>query len=178
MFIDYNKAIPNSNKEFQEYIKSFVFYCPSAILIDKKRKKYLYISARNCSFRERGITGTLLTTLVYRVKNVIKNGTYLKVETEDDIEEYYKADRSIEKIIYKKNYNMSDVEVIFYYIRNAFAHGSFEYQTGSGIYKLESKKNDNIKARMVLKEETLKKLVRISEMDKISVERLQKKNNK
>ena len=49
---------------------------------------------------------------------------------------------------------MSDAEVVFYYIRNAFAHGDIEVIGGGDrIYKLESKKKNDIKAQMILKEE-------------------------
>ena len=52
---------------------------------------------------------------------------------------------------------MSKTSAIFYYIRNALAHGSFGTTLSSGkrTYYFESAKNDIVKARIRLREETL-----------------------
>lgn len=74
---------------------------------------------------------------------------------------------------------MSDAEAVFYYIRNAFAHGSFEVVSGSDpIYKLESKKNGVVKAQLLLKQTTLIKLADLSERSRTDIEKLQRKKSK
>ena len=72
---------------------------------------------------------------------------------------------------------MSDAEVIYYYIRNAFAHGSFEV-TSDRVYKLESKKKESVKAQMMLKETTLLKIADLSRKNRKQIEALQKKKNR
>lgn len=175
MDINISSNIPLDDEKFQYLIKAFVFNCPSAIVISKKKektKKYENISARKSSFRNRGITGTLLNTMTSQIKkNVL---SYQKVVKNQRIEETFDKDYNVEKIIFKENAQMSDAETVFYYIRNAFAHGSFEYLPEEKIYKLESKKKDSVKAQMILKESTLKKLADLSALDKTDVEKLQK----
>ena len=176
MFIDTKATIPIENQSFQSFVKAFVFNCPSAIVVSKKKekiKRFNPVSARECSFREREITGTLLITLTAQIKKQID--FYQKAEKNQRIEELFDSNFNNEKIVFKENAQMSDAEVIFYYIRNAFAHGSFEYIPEQNMYKLESKKGDNLKARMLLSEATLTKLAELSSIDKKSIEKLQKK---
>lgn len=176
MFIDTNAKMPIEDHSFQSYIMAFVFNCPSAIVISKKKEKpkhFIPISTRNCSFRARGITGTLLTTMTAQIKKRIE--FYKKAEKSQKIEDLFDSNVYNEKIVFRENNQMSDAEAVFYYIRNAFAHGSFEYIPEKKMYKLESKKGDTVKARMIINESTLTRLSELSSLDKKSIENLQKK---
>ncbi len=61
---------------------------------------------------------------------------------------------------------MSDPEAIYYYIRNAFAHGLFEVRSTQhgNVYLLESAKKRNVNARMRLNETAMMELVRIMDL--------------
>ena len=71
---------------------------------------------------------------------------------------------------------MTDLETLYYYIRNAFAHGAFEViNTKEGrVYKLESAKNGIVKAQMRLKESTLNTYVNYSLFKAADAKALQK----
>lgn len=176
MNINVEANIPSSNPLFQSFIESFVFNCPSATVVSKKKdknKKYKSVSARECSFRLRGITGTLLNTMTAQIKKRVE--FYQKVDNGQKVEDVFDSNRYDEKIVFKGNNQMSDAEVVFYYIRNAFAHGSFEYVPDANAYKLESKRDGVVKAQILLKEDTLKKLSELASLDKKSIEAFQKK---
>ena len=88
------------------------------------------------------------------------------------------SDTNFELVVFQKRTDMSDTEAFYYYIRNAFAHGSFEIiNTDSGkIYKLEleSGKDDSVKAQMRLKESSLKRYIDYSMLSASEVKALQK----
>ena len=72
---------------------------------------------------------------------------------------------------------MPDTEAIYYYIRNAFAHGSFEF-TDVGdrrILVLESSKDGKLKAQMRLRESTLLKMIELSRKTATEIYGMQKK---
>ncbi len=91
------------------------------------------MSKRDNNFRKRGIEKGLLTTVLSQIKALFRHN-YIKLESNKDIEEEFiklkldgkNKDDNFEFIIFKGHNNMSDTETIYYYIRNAFAHGSFE----------------------------------------------------
>lgn len=182
MKINTKGEIPYSDPKFQKIVNTFVFYCPAATVTSKKKeknKKWDNVSARDCSFRSRGITGTLLSTITAHIKRILKNELYKKIGNDEKVDIIFESDSSSEKIVFKANSQMSDSEVVYYYIRNAFAHGSFEViDNGERFYKLESKKRDNIKAQMILKESTLMKLGDLSLYSKKQIEALQKKKKR
>lgn len=182
MKIDTKAMIPLADSSFQQLIEAFVFNCPSATVVSKKKAKikvWNNVSVRDCSFRTRDITGTLLITITAQIKRQLKNGLYKKVEKDQDVDSVFDADHSSEKIVFKENAQMSDAEVVFYYIRNSFAHGSFEVvDDGERYYKLESKKNGVIKAQMILKESTLNKIATLSSYNKKQIEALQRKRKR
>ena len=67
-------------------------------------------------------------------------------------------------VMLKRDRNeMPETEAIYYYIRNALAHGSFEFVSQrndvEAYYLLESKQKNTVKAQMRLKESTMLKLV-------------------
>lgn len=178
--------IPQNDSTLKNIIFQYVVSCPSSIR-KKEGGGYVYSSVsqkKNCSFRKRGITHSLLTTLLSQIKkSLVTNEAYHKLEPNDSvenkIEEIIKnttlSDEHFDLVIFKKHSNMSDTEAIFYYIRNAFAHGSFGIKTinNNRIYYLESKR-DTIKALMRLKESTLKKYIKLMKKSPAEIKKLQK----
>lgn len=182
MKIDTKARIPLDDPTFQSFIEAFVFNCPSSTVTSKKKAKvktWDNVSARDCSFRTRDITGSLLITITAQIRRQLKNGLYKKADKDENVDTIFDADPSAEKIVFKENSQMSDAEVVFYYIRNAFAHCSFEVvDDGEKYYKLVSSKKGVIKAQMILKESTLKKLADLSAYSKKQIEALQKKKKR
>ena len=164
---------------------AFIFLCPSSTIKKEKvginnkgkpayKKTYVPVSARNCSFKERGITGSLLLTILAQIrKPLIKNGTYEALDNIMSVEQTVQAilsnealkDPNFDIIVFHKRSDMPETEAIFYYIRNAFAHGSFQVITSDfgNVYLLESKKNNKITAQMRIKEKTLKRYIQLLE---------------
>jgi hypothetical protein len=193
-------AIPYRNLEFQSFINAFIFECPVCIrkkvkvenMSNKKSKsetKYQPVSARDCSFKNRGITGNLLTTILARIrKPLVINNAYAVIEPTGNIEVKVQSiiettdlsDINFELMVYKTRSEMPDTEAIFYYIRNSFAHGSFEIinQDGENIYLLESSKDKDIKAQMRLKATTLNYYVELANLSNREISSLQKKRNR
>ena len=177
-------------------IYKFIFICPSSIIKKVKtignaegennyKHTYNPVSARSCSFKERGITKDLLATILAEIKRPLTAmGTYSKLKGGGNVEEtVYSilncttlADRDFELIVFREHSDMTDTEAIFYYIRNAFAHGSFEFKNSGGpVYYLESRSAGIIKAQMRLKESTLKKYITLIEKTPAQIKELRKK---
>ena len=188
--------IPFYDKSFNEIISSFVFECPSVTRkrisdgVDSRgKKKYKEetqaVSARkNVSFKSREITGDKLNTLLSKIKqplvknksySVISSGENVELELENILKLTSLKDQNFELIVMKERYDMPRTESIFYYIRNAFAHGSFEAKKAGKeyIYLLESAKGNEIKARMRLKESTLQEYIRLSKLTVTEIKTLQ-----
>ena len=83
-------------------------------------------------------------------------------------------------MVYQHRSDMSDAEAIYYYIRNAFAHGSFEVKSSKGerCYLLQSDKDSKVKAQMQLKESTLLRLLELSQMSANDLREKQRKKRK
>ena len=194
------KEIPN-DKDFMGIISGLVFNCPSCRMIktpdgtdEKGKKKYKIVyepvSVRKSSFRKRSVSGSLLSTLLLQVKNpLLKNKTYSPLDSSASVEVEVKrimaastlGDPYYDLIVFRKRTDMSDIESIYYYIRNAFAHGAFEVigvTPGERAYKLESAKDGKIAAQMRLKEGTLKQYIEFSLYDATKVKSLQKPRTK
>ena len=119
------------------------------------------------TLRAKGWSGEYLKTLLASMKNTISGQLqYYPVSADTDIDEKVKIleqgnslkDVHYELIIFADRNDMtSKSSAIFYYIRNAFAHGSFSVvSTGTyKVYYLESAKDDIVKARIRLREATL-----------------------
>lgn len=176
----------------------FVLGCPSTtrrtIVLEKggngkKRKRktvYKPVCARCCSFRERAITGHLLNTILAEIRRPLaKNSAYARLTTgssvEDEVTKLTRgsaaSDKLFEYIVYVMRSDMPDTEAIYYYIRNAFAHGSFEF-TDVGdrrILVLESSKDGKLKAQMRLRESTLLKMIELSRKTATEIYGMQKK---
>ena len=169
--------IPIESEEFGKIVQNLVFECPSSNrheVSDGKRpdgKKsrsrfYQPVSARNASFRARGISGDLLLTILGEIKRPLKwQDRYIKVEDGQTVEEV--AASAVKRLgsdamkrdllVFAPRSDMPDTEAIFYYIRNAFAHGSFEVQDVDcrRMYLLESDKKGKPLAMMRLSEQML-----------------------
>lgn len=196
-----NSPISYESSWLIEAIDFFVLHCPAsnrsyvkdgALPDGKKKKKMIYkdVSARDCSFHRNGITGNLLSTILAEIRRPIaKQGLYQIIETDADVEMTAEtllhnrtgSDQCPDLIVIHKRSDMPDSESIYYYIRNAFAHGSFEIvrdDKNQPVYRFESKKNETIKARMQLKEKTLIHLKELAEMSPREIKQLQRQKNK
>ena len=189
--------IPISNKQFQSIVKGFVFECPCCNRLPKaigmgadgkKKKRLLYnpVSARALSFKKRGITGHLLTTILAQIrKPLAKNNAYAALKPSEDIahaaddliRNSVQSNNMFEMMVFHKRTDMPDAEAIYYYIRNAFAHGSFEVvDYGSNmVYLIESSKEGKTKARMRLNEKTLIRYLELKDMTSSELKELQRK---
>lgn len=187
--------------KLEKLVYTFIFLCPSSTIKKEKvgtnykgkpayKKTYVPVSARNCSFKERGITGSLLRTILVQIRNpLINKGTYVALENNISVEEKVEAilsdktlkDPTFDILVFHKRSDMPETEAIFYYIRNAFAHGSFQIQSSENgnVYLLESKKNKIITAQLRVKENTLKRYINLLEMtpDQIKEIRIRRKKN-
>jgi hypothetical protein len=193
--------IPFDDRIFNEIIKSFVFECPSVTrkrisngLNNKGEKKYKEeiqeVSARTgVSFKSRGITGDKLNTILSKIKKpLVRTGSYLVINPDGNVELEVKkiiesstlTDTNFELIVMKDRYEMPKTEAVFYYIRNAFAHGSFEVKKigKESVYLIESARGGDIKARMRLKEATLLEYIKLSKSTKKEIKALQKTRKK
>lgn len=195
-----NESIPVDDSDFNMIINGLVFNCPvcteKRISDGKKpngKKKYKYerkaVSARNSTFRSRNVCGNLLITVLAQIRRpLVRNSAYALINSNDSVEDKVQeiingttmSDTNFELAVFQKRTDMSDTEAFYYYIRNAFAHGSFEIiNTDAGkIYKLESSKDGSIKARMRLKESSLKRYIDYSMLSASEVKALQKMTSK
>lgn len=124
------------------------------------------------------------TILAYIRRPMANMGTYVALSTNESVENTVRniiqisslSDDSYDIMVYHKRTDMPDTEAIFYYIRNAFAHGSFEVKSNGKIkiYLLESRKNDIIKAQMRLREKTLLEYAKISQMNASDIKQLRR----
>lgn len=193
-----NRLISYDGNKLVEVIDFFVFHCPASIRSrvkaglcpnGKQKRKPVYkdVSARGCSFRKKGISGSLLLTILTEIRRPIaKNGLFQVVKTDVDVSVTTNAliqnktgnDPFPDFIVFQTRPDMPDSEAIFYYIRNALAHGSFEIIKDShekNIYKFESRKDDVIKAQMQLKEKTLLQIKDLASKSPQEIRTLQRK---
>lgn len=188
---------PMANKQFQSIVKGFVFECPCGNRVTtviglksdgKKKKQLVYnpVSARAVTFKNRGITGNLLTTILAQIrKPLARNNSYAALQPSEDvalvsdnlIRNSAQSNNLFEMMVFHKRTDMPDVEAIYYYIRNAFAHGSFEVinRGADTVYLLESSKGNKSKARMRLNEKTLLRYLELKDMTNSEVKALQRK---
>lgn len=169
--------IPIESEEFGKIVRDLVFECPSSNRHEvsdgkrpdgKKSKSTFYqpVSARNTSFHARGISGGLFLTILGEITGPLKRkDRYIRVENGQTVEEV--AASAVKRLgsdamkrdllVFAPRSDMPDTEAIFYYIRNAFAHGSFEVQDADcrRMYLLESDKKGKPLAMMRLSEQTL-----------------------
>ena len=167
-------SIPFNSQSFQKIIDFFLFNCPSEIEKGSKKlgtKTYKKVSQRATTLRAQGWTGGSLNTLLASMKHTTSGHLEYRVfETNRDIrcevnmieKTVSLTDSNFEMIVMSERTDMNKTSAIFYYIRNAFAHGSFSVISDSGrtIYYLESAKDSTIKARLRLREDTLMKWIK------------------
>lgn len=199
-WIDVSKVNSSSVTSSLHIIEGLVFNCPSSTerkekddsyKNEKPRYKNVYkpVSARETSFRRRGINGNLLVTLLAQISRPLKvSKTYLLIGSNSSVElnmddimkNVALSDPYFDVVVYQKRSDMTDVEAFYYYIRNAFAHGAFEVlQKGSEkIYKLESAKDGKVKAQMRLKESTLEEYIRLANLTVADIKALQRPKKK
>ena len=199
-WVNVSKGIPSGDIKFLHIIEGLVFNCPSSIERKKKdgsykngntRNKIDYkpVSARNVSFRSRGIEGDLFITLLATIRRpLLGNKTYANIPSNQSVETTMDniiksvelSDPLFEVMVYQTRDDMPALEAVYYYIRNAFAHGSFEVsKTSSGnIYILESAKDGKVKAQMRLKESTLEEYIRLASLTSAGIKALRKQKKK
>lgn len=172
----WNKAtqIPLTDINFQSILDFYLFRCPCEVESGSKKKdthKYTKVSKRGNTLRSQGWTGSHLNTLIASMKRTSSGQLLYQVvsATMDVDEEANKAqktgslsDQHFEMIVMTERSDMNKTSAIFYYIRNALAHGSFSVvkTDGKTIYYMESAKDDVVKAQIRLREETLLKWIK------------------
>lgn len=160
-----NEDLPFFNNNFQNILQFYLFNCPVEIEKGKQCNgtlEYIQVSSRAVSLRGKGWKGSALNSLLANMKHTTsKQLTYKLCHTNENIENEVKniekhtvlSDKQFEMIAIKKRNDMSVTGSIFYYIRNAFAHGSFSID--NGIYYFESSKNKEVSAQIRVREQTL-----------------------
>lgn len=158
-------AIPLKNENFQKILEFYLFECPCEIskyIKKEKRTTYKPVSTRGVALQQRGWIGGHLNSLLAQMKNTnSKQLTFQHFPAADDILSHAKsieknsllADTEFEMIVMAERSDMPLTGAIFYYIRNALAHGSFSYK--NHIYYFESFKDGKTKATIRLREKTL-----------------------
>ena len=199
-WVNTKKTIPITNPLFQEIVCGLVFNCPSSNefrerigVNERGNPKYRYIykpvSAREVSFRNRGIDNRLFETILAQIRRPLNNKkTYALIDKTESVElTVHTINSSVplkdpyyEMIVFQKRSDMSNAEALYYYLRNAFAHGSFEVvPTDNGnVYLLESSKDGNVKAQMRLKESSLIEYIRLANLTAGEIRRLQRRRKK
>lgn len=195
---NYNNLISYENNALIEVIDFFVFHCPASVRSrvkdgtrpnGKKKREIVYkdVSARGCSFHKRGISGSLLLTILAEIRRpVVKSGLYQAIKADVDaadttnslLQNRTGSDEWPDLIVFHTRPDMPDSEAVFYYIRNALAHGSFEIindSHGKAIYKFECQKDNVTKAQIQLKEKTLLRVKELASLDSQAIRALQKK---
>lgn len=166
---DKYKDFSLKDENFQRILDFFLFHCPSEIeKVNKKKgtKTYSKVSKRAETLRTKGWTGGYLNTLLASMKHTSSGQLeYYTFNAAVEIEKEVKAlekdtsmrDKHFEMIVFMERSDMSKTSAIFYYIKNAFAHGSFSIinTNGKKVYYLESDKDGIVKAQIRLREETL-----------------------
>lgn len=160
-FLTGSTLISYSNKDFINILDFYLFNCPvrryGKIINPTGNPRYINtfpkVSVRGKTFAERGIEGQKLRTLRSAMRRSPNGKIYDKsLSNENDIltESLCKPG---EICLTLKNENISQVDAIFYAIRNSLAHGSFCID--DDYYYFESRNNGKLKARIRLKESTL-----------------------
>lgn len=171
---DKGKAIPSADASFQKIIDFYLFNCPCETesgSVGKGTKKYTKVSKRGTTLRAQGWTKGFLNTLLAAMKKTasghleyhpFSEGTNIAIESDKIEIGAGLSDVHFEMIVFAERSDMNKTSAIFYYIRNALAHGSFSVVADGyrKIYYLESSKNDMVKARIRLTEETLLKWIK------------------
>ncbi len=185
-----DSKLPLDDENFIKIIDKLVFHCPASYSVkENKTTSYRFVSARNASFRERGICGGDLTTLLAQIKNPIsRNNMYLKLTKDESVDEKVAqllaapdSDAArYDVMVVQERAIMTDTESIFYCIRNAFAHGAFEVRIcqSTKVYYLENSKDGKTKSKMRLREDTLLRYAELSQLKVKDIKNLKTKHIK
>lgn len=171
---DKGTKIPLADANFQKIIDFYVFNCPCETengSVAKGTKTYAKVSKRGTTLRAQGWTGGYLNTLRASMKHTssghleyysFSERTDVAIEADKVMETANLTDSHFEMITFAERSDMTKTSAIFYYVRNAFAHGSFSvlWDNNRKIYYLESAKNGRVKARIRLNENTLLKWIK------------------
>lgn len=159
-FLTGSTKIPYTNKNFIEILDFYLFNSPvrhyGKINNPTGNPRYINtfpkVSVRGKTFAERDIEGQKLRTLRSKMRRSPNGKIYDKsLSNENDI--LTESLRKGEICLTLKNENISQVDAIFYAIRNSLAHGSFCID--KEFYYFESRNKGKLKARIRLKESTL-----------------------
>lgn len=159
-FLTGSTKIPYTNKKFIKILDFYLFNSPvrhyGKITNPTGNPRYINtfpkVSVRGKTFAERGIEGQKLRTLRSKMRRSPNGKIYDKsLSNENDI--LIESLRKGEICLTLKNDSISQVDAIFYAIRNSLAHGSFCID--DDYYYFESRNKGKLKARIRLKESTL-----------------------
>lgn len=177
------EKIPFESSNFQKIIQFYLFECP---VVHKKGKgekqKLSKVSNRGKTLREYGWENNHLKTLIANMKKTSTGRLEYKVikiksEIINEYNNFEKGhgikDKNCEILFMYERNDMSKTESFFYYIRNAFAHGSFSVKNNT--YYLENLKDGEVTARIRLREKTLLNWI---DMVKMKPDNIKKQNNR
>lgn len=137
-------------KNFQKILRFFLFECPVQFYNGKK------VSVRGRTFKDRKLDKTGLNSLIAamrRCSNISINTVKQTPSVPSGVQEY---------LVVKERNDMSIVNAYYYSIRNALAHGSFQFE--NGYLTLENKHNGGLKAVGRIKESTLLRWIELCDM--------------
>lgn len=124
------------------------------------------VSQRGISFEERSIDKSELLNMIKNIAPSLKKNWKVEIQKkiEDMLEKYnILNDVAIpfEVAIHTQKKELIKAEALFYSIRCAFAHGSFNIYIykKQKYYFLENKESKKLKGRIILKEKTLLKII-------------------
>lgn len=179
-FLTGSTYIPYSNKNFIKILDFYLFNSPvrhyGKINNPTGNPRYINtfpkVSVRGKTFAERGIKGQNLRTL----RSAMRRSSDGKIYDKTFIDENDILQNSIDPIgqpkreicLTLKNDSISQVDAIFYAIRNSLAHGSFCIDEEK-YYYFETRNKGKLKARIRLKESTLLEWINLCEMDIIQI---------
>lgn len=183
-----NKAIALENQNLQDILTFFLFNCPCEIergSLSNGTKKYEKVSARAETLRQMGWVKGHVQTLLAAMKRTASGSLvfeHLKTTVSianvvANIEKNVAfADEHYEMIVICERSDMNLTSAIFYYIRNALAHGSFSIIDTT--YYFESAKEGVVKARIRLREATLLEWIKLVSLSPQKLRNAMKENNK
>lgn len=173
-----------TDKNFQKIIEFYLLRCPCEIKRDQD--KYVKISRMSTTFRQQGWVGGKLNMLISSMKNT--ESGHLEYHIHHPYDDVITKTEMVEKVVNLKDLHFEMISIvkrsdmsltssIFYYIRNALAHGSFGVvqQENKKTYYFESTKGDNVKAQIRLREDTLLKWIRNFELSPAKLKEISSK---
>lgn len=136
--------------KFQEILKFYLFETPVS-----------EVSCRGKGFKEIGWSGSSRFQMLERLlKSVSKIDDSNWIFTEIDAVEKLDLIKRTDIQYMVSSHDRGKVQSMIYAIRNALAHGSFS-RMNNGWYLFENRYRNNLKARMLIAEETLLDWIKI-----------------